>query len=175
MNFDPLCHEHICRRHPFDLECSACGETIVGNDPWDQRIKHVAEHFTTMANNVDHKRLLTLWAYNERLMIYVGHNIYRPTSWHDIKDLMVRERRGYDEIPNRYQSRVDLSSKEELTFQFTEKKKPAWHCRNDHASNNNLDSALSSRKSSPKPHEQLGKAFICPIYSKHIKSKSELK
>ena len=122
MNFDPLCHEHICRRHPFDLECSACGETIVGNDPWDQRIKHVAEHFTTMANNVDHERLLTLWAYNERLMIYVGHNIYRPTSWHDIKDLMVRERRGYDEIPNRYQSRVDLSSKEELTFQFTEKK-----------------------------------------------------
>lgn len=55
-------------------------------------------------------------------MIYVGHNIYRSTSWHDIKDLMVRERRGYDEIPNRYQSRVDLSSKEELTFQVTEKK-----------------------------------------------------
>jgi hypothetical protein len=88
------CHyEHIHPPHPLDLECPACGETIVGTDPWDRRLKHVADHFTTTANEVNHGRLLTLWAWNENLMMYVGYNIYRATSRHDIKDLMIREQR----------------------------------------------------------------------------------
>lgn len=90
------CHyEHIYRPHPLDLECSACGETIVGTDAWYRRLQHVADHFTTTANDVNHGQLLTIWAWNENLMKCVGDNIYRATSRHDIKDSMIREQRWH--------------------------------------------------------------------------------
>ena len=159
-----------------DLECSIseCKRTIKATDPWDQRVKHIADHVGQPAdatrNISEYRRLMITWALNENLMKGMDGR-YTPTTLHDIHHLL----NGPGETFNTCQSeentsggndmsiiqRTEPSSAEYRQMPVTNGKSSSPHGGSSNGPNNQRGQGFdSSYRRHELSHE---KPFVCDI------------